>query len=192
MAHLQNWGCPIFLQRRTDLYSFQLLQLPSNLFFLFVFQIRKQISLSDQLGILICSNCYGKYILDVLSQSPFFVLFFRGPLKVFHWHKSLFGFISMPSCHPIASLWPHSKLWHLEPHGGHVWPIYRTVSNVPVGIFRALTCFKARLSLIGFKRWKGLLLFCYIGFQSKSHFISLLSIPRGYCQDSSAQKDNCK
>lgn len=25
MAHLQNWGCPIHLQRQTDLYCFQLL-----------------------------------------------------------------------------------------------------------------------------------------------------------------------
>lgn len=145
MAHLQNWGCPIFLQRHTDLYSFQLLQSLSNLFFLFVFQIRKQLCPSDQLAILICSNCIGKYILNHSAHKViWFFCFVLGPLKVFHWHKSLFGFISMPSCHPIASLWPHCKLWHLEPDGGHVWPIYRTVSNVPVWIFRARTCFKAK------------------------------------------------
>lgn len=147
MAHLQNWGCPIFLQRHTDLYSFQLLQSLSNLLLLFFFEIRKQIWPSVQLAMLICSNHIGKKYLKSQCFHKvvcFFFFFLRGPLKVFHWHKSLFGFISMPSCHPIASLWPHCKLWHLEPHGGHVCPIYRTVSNVPVWIFRALTCFEAQ------------------------------------------------
>lgn len=42
-------------------------------------------------------------------------------------------------------------IWSLM--GGQVWPIYRTVSNVPVWIFRALTRFKSKASLLkGFKR----------------------------------------
>lgn len=91
---------------------------------------------SDEPGIRVSvfkSQCFHKV-----------VIFVREPLKVFHWHKRLFGFISMPSCHPIASLWPQCKLWHLDPRGGRIWPIYRTVSNVPVWIYRILTCFEAK------------------------------------------------
>lgn len=140
---------------------------------------------SDEPGILFSvfkSQCFHKV-----------VIFIRGLLKVFHWHKRLFGFISMPSCHPIASLWPHCKLWHLEPRGGRIWPIYRTVSNVPVWISRILTCFEAKA--LPYSILKGDFFFSF--FFVISAFSPLLIYPRPFqtatdCQGGGAWKDSCK
>lgn len=172
MAHFQNWGCPIFLQRHTDLYSFQLLQSLPNLFLLYVFRPGKQMWTSDKPGVLF-SGFKSQRCHKV-------VIFIRGPLKVFHWHKRLFGFISMPSCHPIASLWPHRKLWHLEPRGGRIWPIYRTVSNVPAWISRILTCFETKSLLHSIFKVDYFLFQFVCSFSVMSVFSPLLIWPRPF------------
>lgn len=163
MAHLQNWGCPIFLQRRADLYSFQLLQSLSNLPFLFVFQIRShsvlqinspsQFELELQCGVRVIS------IALQFNRFPFlfffYYLFWAGLWRSFSDTKASLVLSACRHATPLLHFDPNCKLWHLEPDGGQVWPIYRTVSNVPVWIFQALTCFKSKASpLKGFKRWQ--------------------------------------
>lgn len=163
MAHLQNWGCPIFLQRHADLYSFQLLQSLANLLCLFVFQIRSR-SVLDQLAVsiffLVGIAMWGWESFPLHCKStiyPFFfiLLFWAGLWRSFSDTKASLVLSACRHATPLLHFDPNCKLWHLEPDGGQVWPIYRTVSNVPVWIFQALTCFKSKaFPLKGFKRWQ--------------------------------------
>lgn len=98
----------------------------------------------------------------------------------------------MLSCHPIASLWPHCELWHLD-HGGRggMFGPFIAQFQLPACRFsEPRHVLKHGLCLKGFKRWK-VFFFSFI-FAVNPIPLLLLSIPNFRCQCGSAQKDNCK